>query len=36
MFMYCGCVQAGQLGERGSLRMEGWEEDHGYSNVPRW
>jgi hypothetical protein len=26
MFMYCGCDQAGQLGERGSLGREGWGE----------
>jgi hypothetical protein len=36
MFMYCECDQVGQLGERGSLRREGWGEGRGYSEVPRW
>jgi hypothetical protein len=36
MFMYCGCDRAGQLGERGSLEMEGWGEGRGYSELPRW
>jgi hypothetical protein len=35
MLMYCGCDRAGQLGERGSLRREGWGEGRGNSKVPR-
>jgi hypothetical protein len=35
MFLYCGPDRAGQLGERGSLRREGWEEGHDYSEVSR-
>jgi hypothetical protein len=35
MFLYCGCDRAGQLGERGSLRGEGWGECCGNSEVPR-
>jgi hypothetical protein len=36
MFMYCGCDQAGELGEMGSLGREGWGEGHGCSEVPIW
>jgi hypothetical protein len=36
MFMYCGCDQAGQIGESGSLEMEGWGEGRGYSKILRW
>jgi hypothetical protein len=35
MFLYCGCDQAGQLGERGSLQREGWGECCGYYEIPR-
>jgi hypothetical protein len=34
--MYCGCDQAGQIGESGSLKMEGWGEGRGYSKILRW
>jgi hypothetical protein len=35
MFLYCGCDQEGQLGERGSLGREGRGECCGNSKVPR-
>jgi hypothetical protein len=35
MFLYCGCDQAGQLGERGSLRTEGRGECYGNFEVLR-
>jgi hypothetical protein len=35
MFLYCGCDQAQQLGERGSLGREGRGECCVYSVVPR-
>jgi hypothetical protein len=35
MFIYYGCDWVGQLGERGSLRREGWGERRGHSEVPR-
>jgi hypothetical protein len=31
----CCCDRAGQIGESGSLRREGWGEGRGYSEVPR-
>jgi hypothetical protein len=36
MFMYVDCDWAGQIGESGSLRREGWGEVRGYFEVPRW
>jgi hypothetical protein len=36
MFMYCDCDRAGQMGESGSLRREGWREGRGYSEVLGW
>jgi hypothetical protein len=36
MFLYCGCDWAGQTGESGSLRRDGWGEDCGNYEVPRW
>jgi hypothetical protein len=35
MFLYCGCDQAGQLGEMGSLRREARGECCGNSEVSR-
>jgi hypothetical protein len=28
--------RAGQIGESGSLGREGWGEERGYSEVPKW
>jgi hypothetical protein len=36
MFLHYECDRAGQLGESGSLRREGWGEGRGYSKVPKW
>jgi hypothetical protein len=36
MFIYYCCDRAGQIGESGSLRTEGWGEGRDYSKVPRW
>jgi hypothetical protein len=36
MFVYCCYDRAGQLGESGSLRREGWGEGRGYFEVVRW
>jgi hypothetical protein len=32
----CWCDRTGQIGKSGSLRKEGWGENHDYSEVPRW
>jgi hypothetical protein len=36
MVMCCYYDRAGQLGDGGVLRREGWGEGCGYSDVSRW
>jgi hypothetical protein len=34
--LVCWCDRAGQLGENGSLKREGWGEGRGYFEVLMW